>query len=181
MAVKIFSRRGQGNTGIEKLLILVLVTTVIVLSVIIIFNFDIPGKLRNLLPSYSYNQDNKDVIAGSGEDKVAKSLCPVEIGNIKAENYLLFGTINYVYILNKKTNLFFRKSESSIKLYESFWSFNSNIIAKVNDKTILVNKEWFDEKNRGGHPGLPSIDDLKLLDGSFMLDNHLCREETSNN
>ncbi|MEK6935848.1 MAG: hypothetical protein AABW67_03605 [Nanoarchaeota archaeon] len=156
----------KAELSITQLVSLILVLVVIVVVIITILNPRIWDWARNL-PDYKYDDSDKVIdTSGSSKDNIVQGSCPVVVGKINSTT-----RYNWIYLNNIKTDLLWK--EERIELDEII----NEKIASIEKGIIKIDPKWFVPETRKKHPKLPSIDDLRLLDGAYkMLNlNDLCR------
>jgi len=154
----------------DKVVIIVLVILVIFAVLMFIFNVDILEYLRNL-PDYVYGEDREIKISEISEAQV-ETLCPVGVGYIESvKKWGGFRSVDFIFLNNEQTNLIWL--EDKIELDE----WENEDVAVVEDGKISVIKEWFSAEKYKKHKKMPSLLDLKSLDGAYKLPeiNYICR------
>lgn len=163
----------KGEIAVEKVVTLIIVLLVIVVAILIIFKPDILNWMKNL-PEYSYNDSDKEIVLSP--DQLAEIGCEKLVGRIEgARDIGLFSQKNFISIGGKQTDLYI-DGKIAIRL-----SNKDELIANIKDNVIYVYPAFLDKYSQIyktlSSAGLPSLEELRLIDNSFLLDTggYICK------
>jgi hypothetical protein len=162
----------KGEIAVEKVVTLIIVLLVIVVAIFIIFKPDILNWMRNL-PEYTYNDSDREIVLSP--DQLAQIGCEKLIGRIESATEVgLFSQKNFISIGGKKTDLYIDKI--SLRL-----SHKDELVASIRNNVVHVYPAFLDKYSQVykdlGSVGLPSLEELRLIDNSFILDTggYICK------
>ena len=173
-----FPERKAESLISTKLIIIILCVLVLLVVAFSLANPFILNWMKNL-PGSSYNDTDK-VINSFTSDQIATVTCDKLVGNIgtaEGGNLLSRGK-QFLYISGKKTNLYVdtsRSSEIVIRLLH-----DDEFVASATNKIIVVSPSLLDQYSQNfkelGAVGLPSIQDLELIQNSIIISgNNICK------
>lgn len=149
------------DVKISPLIKLILLTVLIVVVIIGLLKLGLIEQLKDLFPDFK-------------DDEVRKpkdfEFCPIEIAEIKGD---------FIYMNGINTNLFWY-GKAGVKLNENPWKFEGRDedVGTIDNREISIIKSWYYSGEYEKHPKMPSLDNLRLLDGSYRPNEYdvLCRE-----
>lgn len=193
-------KKGQGSMSVNKIIITILVVIVIVVVIFTVFKFDLPQKIKDLLPDYSYPEGKESEISGNDKIVVSK-VCPgVQVGKLVVFKNPLFYKLGFSrlkasYILIKSGTgytqtklLWIQDGEEKDEINLDRGGYVLYVIpasilpdpkvGKVNsDMKIAIYNQWMtDDDLRKKYSEIPIKSDLELLNGaSMMKGNYICK------
>jgi len=170
---RIGKRRAQMST--EKLIAIIIVVAVIIVAALFIFGSNINGWLKNLLPGYEYETEDKLIDINTVDAAAQNILCPVVIGTLVPDRgYFVLSWLN-IYINGKKTELLWE--DDKIELDE----WGNEHVGDISNGAITILPEWINNyaAMKAEHSGLPSLEILKSLNGAYRAGgtNGICKEK----
>jgi len=166
----------KGEIAVEKVVTLIIVLLVIVVALLLIFKPEILNWMKNL-PEYSYNDSDREIVLSP--DELAKVGCEKLVGRIGAgEGGGVFSSSkDFIFISGKKTDLYI-EDKTAIRLLHK-----GELIANIKNNIIHVYPAFLNEYSQIykdlSSVGLPSFEELRLIDNSFILDmgNYICKSD----
>lgn len=205
----IVSKKGE-NVAIPKLVTVIIVILVIAVLILFLTKADILNYLRNL-PSYKYNETDKTIDEISSDTAIKSTDCPVKIGELKTYQEIgpslippstkaVRRTEIMFWLIDKKGEhgiwLFWNDAKKTIDVYNPNGIKDRTIGIINNDNSIKIEQKWFDQKIHKNklnkipivgiyihnYAFLPSVEDLKIVDGSYrrgenLNSNDLCKKQ----
>jgi len=178
---RIGKRRAQMST--EKLITIIIVVAVIIVAALFIFGSNINGWLKNLLPGYEYETEDKLIDINTVDATTKNILCPVVIGTLVPDRgYIVLSWLN-IYVDGKKTELLWE--DTSINYDRNPLKGGNIKIGEILNGAIKIDSEWIDNyaATKGsywyGMDDLPSLDILTRLNGAYRAGgtNGICKEK----
>lgn len=167
------NKKGE-EVAINKIIVIIMVVIVILAVLTFLFKANLLNYIKNL-PDYQSPDEDKEIIPSNDTSANSKS-CSVEgtIGKVGNFEEITGRNGQFIYIKGLKTNLLW--GDSVVEIYEDdLIHFNVGIISNY---VIRLDAKLYDSKYRNRHPGLPTIEDLQLLDGSYVIKgNLLCKDK----
>lgn len=190
------NKKAEGGETYNKILVVILVLIVVSLIIFALFKIDIPGKIRDLIPDYKYNNSDSEINVAN-DSKIdtnspgaINSLCKGNIiGSYSFVTHKVWykdwingygawiDKIYYISIENSPTKLYWNANEMNIK-HDVSWS-DSKIGIVTNDRTIIIDQSYFNEANFKKEFGNEiTLDVLKELNGARLVaaGNKICKE-----
>ena len=165
----------KGLLSFETIIAIVIILIVLASVLLFVFRTNINSYLRQLPEFIAPDKEinvTKDVVTSS-------RLCEKIVGSVIDATSTL-GYTKATLSLNGRLlpNFYWYIKYNTLQLDE--W-FNKDVGTVSSDFTIHIDSVWItNQQQRSEHPLIPSVDDLKLLDGAYFgPGNTICKRSTN--
>ncbi|MDD5193576.1 MAG: hypothetical protein PHF67_03230 [Candidatus Nanoarchaeia archaeon] len=165
------------SLAISKVIIFILVILAIGLVLFYYYQEDIWNYIKNL-PGYTVSENDTEVdYSQMKPDELAKFEC-TKVGNIVSRPQNQY----FVSINNVETNLYLYLGPTILIRFATGGFFGEIInVGSIENRIIKINQEFLDKDSQvylKYKDFLPSVGDLKIMNGAFLLgSNLLCKKE----